>query len=224
MDDLTKLPLVGKSTARKLVAAGIDSFAKIGSISFEDLRTVILHAGPEELQRLREAANALVEAAAAPAPIDLGTASPAQVHDHAARIDAARSRLATAQSVIHVAQDDSLVAAQAELSAAQQELDALIGPGQPSSAPIASGHTSNTPQSEAQNGEAGNSAGLPHGEGEQTSGDESAVTIVVYGPAKGRWRLGRLFGPSATVISVNATDLEAIDADPALSWSLEGEV
>lgn len=45
------------------------------------------------------------------------------------------------------------------------------------------------------------------------------ITITVFGPAKGRWRAGRFFGPEATLVELAAlTDdqLLALHADPEL--------
>ncbi len=45
------------------------------------------------------------------------------------------------------------------------------------------------------------------------------VTVVVTGPAKGRWRIGRLFGPEAVTIPLSElteAQMKAIDGDPEL--------
>ncbi len=54
-----------------------------------------------------------------------------------------------------------------------------------------------------------------------SAGAEGA-TITVVGPAKGSWRAGRFFGPTATVIDLSTltpAQLDAIKKDPRLHVS-----
>jgi hypothetical protein len=49
--------------------------------------------------------------------------------------------------------------------------------------------------------------------------DASADTITVFGPAKGRWRAGRFFGPEATIVllsDISDDQLLALHGDPEL--------
>lgn len=163
MDDLTKLPLIGPATAKKLVAAGIDTFAKVAGAGHADLRAVLTSATPDGLQTLQESAIGL---SGAPAPVDLANATPDQVKNQAALIDAARARLAAAQGAIDAAKGNDEVdqaALSAELAAAQQALDMLIGPGADRAHQDTETTSTHTTQSEAEDeGEVGElAAGLP---------------------------------------------------------------
>lgn len=292
MDDLTKLPLVGKASARKLVAAGFDTYAKVAGTTLAELQAIMTGAKPEDLGELQDAAKTLAPAA----PINLQIATPSQVNDQAALIDAAREKLKLAGDAAVTAQAsgtaEDLANAQAAVTAAQEELDKLIGTGTAPAAesvnPSTDTESTHTPQSDAAVGEAGQpGASLPGAEalaelgrdfdaamvdlnariqrmvdedGSQVAlafiadqlelsqgvarhmtnvtaelesiklqllkaGADMAegIAIVVSGPRKGRWRAGHFFGPGDTPVTVSAAELEAIDADPTLNWSLGSE-
>ena len=82
MDDLTKIKGIGPATATKLVAAGVDSFAKLAGATPDAL-------GSGWVADARKLS---------PAPLDLNQAAPDQVEAQAARIDEARARLSAAQA------------------------------------------------------------------------------------------------------------------------------
>ena len=89
MDDLTKITGIGSATAKKLIAAGIDSYAALAAATHERLEELKIAGGAEDHQALIKAAAEL-----APKPIDLNIASAEQVAAQAAKIETARLQLA----------------------------------------------------------------------------------------------------------------------------------
>ena len=149
MDDLTKIKGIGKATAKRLVDAGIDSFAALAAATPEQFQAVEKLSGePADWSEWVARANSLAPAAA---PVNLETASAEQLGDHAARIDAARAKVAAAGEAAAAAQasGDAEAIEQARLAAlaAAAELDGLIGPGD-TEIPAGS-HVSGEGQSEA---------------------------------------------------------------------------
>lgn len=74
-------------------------------------------------------------------------------------------------------------------------------------------------QTEGAKGEAKPEAVKPEPKVKAKAAPEGEVTIVVVGPAKGRWRAGRHFGPEPTQISLEELtkpQLEALRSDPEL--------
>lgn len=88
MDDLTKISGIGAATARKLSAAGIDSFAKLAAATHEQFEELKIAGGADDHLALIAAAAAL-----APQPLDLALASGDQIAAQAAKIEAARLQL-----------------------------------------------------------------------------------------------------------------------------------
>lgn len=89
MDDLTTIAGIGAATAKKLVAGGIDSYAKLAAATHEQLEALRISGGADDHLSLIKAAADL-----GPAPIDLNSASAEDVAAQAAKIDSARLRLA----------------------------------------------------------------------------------------------------------------------------------
>lgn len=130
MDDLTTLKGIGKATAKRLADAGITSFVALASTSPEQFQAIDkLGGSPTEWAEWVAEARKRVP----PAPVDLEKATPDQVKDQAAKIDAARAKLADAGTAAAAAQAsgdaEAIDAARIAVEAAQAELDALIGPG-----------------------------------------------------------------------------------------------
>lgn len=178
MDDLTTLKGIGKATAKRLVDAGISSFAALATASPDQFQAIDKLGGSPT-----EWANWVAEAKkqVRPAPVDLEKATPDQVKNQAALIDSARAKLTEAGTAAATAQASgdagAIEAARLAVEAAQAELDGLIGPGTPSQ------NSPHTTASEAEDGEAGETAaGLPgaSGEGEDDElGDEAADRAIV---------------------------------------------
>lgn len=136
MDDLTKIKGIGKATAKRLVDAGIASFAALAAALPEQFQSIDdLGGSPVQWAEWIAGAKTL-----APAPVDLSQAPASEIDAQAARIDAARDRLDLAIVAVSAAQaklgngtdielEQAIDAAEAERDAAQQALDLLIGPG-----------------------------------------------------------------------------------------------
>lgn len=174
MDDLTTIKGIGKATAKRLADAGIASFEALAAATSEQLVSIDkLSGSPAEFASWVSAAKAL-----APAPMDLNNASPDQVKDQVARIDAARERVSAAQEAVDKAAGEINVdqaALASELEAAQQGLDLLIGPGADRSHASSETNSTHTTPSERKDGEAGNAAGLPTGQGNGAAPGETQV-------------------------------------------------
>ena len=162
MDNLTTIKGIGKATARQLADAGIASFEALAAATPEQLVAIDkLSGSPAAFASWVSAAKAL-----APKPVDLNSASPDQVKDQVAKIDAARARVSAAQEAVDKAVGQINVdqaALASELEAAQQALDLLIGPGADRSHASSETNPTHTTPSERKDGEAGNSTGLPTG-------------------------------------------------------------
>ena len=89
MDDLTKISGIGAATAKKLVAGGIDSFAKLAAATPAQIEDLRISGDAADHQKLIAAAAEL-----APKTIDLATASDEQIAAQAAKIETARLQLA----------------------------------------------------------------------------------------------------------------------------------
>jgi hypothetical protein len=174
MDDLTTLKGIGKATAKRLIDAGISSFAALAAASPDQFQAIDkLGSSPAEWAEWVAAAKTRLPAAAA-APVDLQTATPDQVNAQAALIDAARAKLTEAGTAAADAQASgdavAVEAARLAVAAAQAELDGLIGPG------ATSPNSSHNPASEAEDGEAGETAaGLPGTEVAAGQDDDNAA-------------------------------------------------
>jgi len=63
-------------------------------------------------------------------------------------------------------------------------------------------------------------AGVPTGPAAAAEAGSGLIAITVIGPAKGRRRAGRQFGPTPTELEVSRDEYEAIRADTALAVTL----
>lgn len=155
MDDLTKLPLVGRATAKKLIAAGIDSFEKVARAGHADLRAVLDSANSFELQALQNAATNLMQ----PAPLDLAKAQDSEIAAQAARIDGAQEEITAIPAGSHVgAEGQNASHSPSEGPGGDEAVNITETAPKPDALATASGaHT--TQSDDDQEGGAGNSAG-----------------------------------------------------------------
>lgn len=132
MDELTKITGIGKATAAKLTAGGIDTFAKLAASNHEKLELLKIPGDAEDHQKLIAAAAAL-----APKTIDLNNASAEEVAAQAAKIEAARLQLAQLADAVVLAHGDLqglapdaapdlIAAAQTSLDNARSQIDAAM--------------------------------------------------------------------------------------------------
>lgn len=98
MDDLTKITGIGAATAKKLTAAGIDSFAKLAVATPAQIEALRIAGGAADHQALISAAAAL-----APATIDLNTASADEIAVQAAKLETARLQLSQVADAVVLA-------------------------------------------------------------------------------------------------------------------------
>jgi hypothetical protein len=132
MDDLTKITGIGAATAKKLVAGGIDTFAKLAAANHEQLEALKIAGDAEGHQALIKAAAEM-----APKPIDLNNATPEEISAQAAKIEAARLQLAQLADAVVLAHGhlqglaadaapELVAAAETALANARSLIDAAI--------------------------------------------------------------------------------------------------
>ena len=200
MDDLTTLKGIGKATAKRLVNAGISSFAALATASPDQFQAIDkLGSSPTEWADWVAEAKKRVP----PAPVDLEKATPDQVKNQAALIDAARVKLTEAGTAAATAQGSgdagAIEAARLAVEAAQAELDGLIGPGSTSQ------NSPHTTASEGEDGEAGETAaGLPGSDATTVPSEAPAETGPV--PPAG-FNLAENFGSAVAALDQRAIAL-----------------
>jgi hypothetical protein len=210
MDDLTKLKGIGTVTAKRLAAAGIDSFARLAAANPAQLEAAKINGSSKELEAMIAAAAVQLEPQERAMSDDELRALVAAWDEARAELNAAGDAVADLQAQLAALAPDAdrteldagLAAAQERVGKAHAAIEALrplpSGVRLPNAKPVAK--RERLPQAAA------------------AAGERMAVTVI--GPAKGRRRAGFDFNASPRTVFVTPGELALIEADPSLGLTM----